>query len=89
MANNVQSQSNDIASPPRKRQLQMNFLSKKTMQQNSKSIDKALIEMICLDFQSLQIVENVRFQNYTYKLNPHYVLLKKLYRKNFLLNVTC
>jgi len=30
VANNVQSQSNDIAPPPRKRQLQMNFLLKKT-----------------------------------------------------------
>ncbi|XP_018398073.1 PREDICTED: zinc finger BED domain-containing protein 1-like [Cyphomyrmex costatus] len=72
-ANNAQSQS-DTVPPSRKRQLQMKFLSKGIMQKNSKAIDRALVEMICLDFQPLQIIENTGFQNYTYKLNPHYVL---------------
>lgn len=65
----------------------MKFLSKEVVQQNFKSIDKVLIEMICLDFQSLQIVENRGFQNYTYKLNPHYVLSsRKTLSEKFLID---
>lgn len=65
---------NENAPPLRKRQLQMKFLSKDAVQQNSNAIDKALVKMTCLDFQPLQIVENKGFIDYTYQLNSNYKL---------------
>ncbi|CAB3246549.1 unnamed protein product [Arctia plantaginis] len=41
---------------------------------NSKNVDKALIRMVCIDFQPLQVVENKGFQDYTLALNPNYEL---------------
>ncbi|KAL0872158.1 hypothetical protein ABMA27_004567 [Loxostege sticticalis] len=60
--------------PPRKRQLQMTFPSKQALKINSKNVDKALIKMVCIDFQPLQVVENTGFQEYTRTLNPNYEL---------------
>lgn len=60
--------------PPRKRQLQMTFPSKQAMKINSKNVDKALMRMVCVDFQPLQVVENTGFQEYTRALNPNYEL---------------
>lgn len=37
-------------------------------------MDKALLRMVCVDFQPLQVVENTGFQEYTRALNPNYEL---------------
>lgn len=39
---------------------------------NQKTVDDALLDLIVVDFQPLQIVENEGFLNFTKKLNPDY-----------------
>lgn len=58
--------------PPTKRPRQMRIVPPTRI--NKKSIDDALVEMVALDHQPLQIVENVGFINYSKKLNPDYSL---------------
>lgn len=52
----------------------MTFPSKQALKVNSKNVDKALLRMVCVDFQPLQVVENTGFQEYTRALNPNYEL---------------
>lgn len=73
-ANLSQSIADGETPPPRKRQLQMTFPSKQALKMNSKNVDKALMRMVCIDFQPLQVVENIGFQEYTRVLNPIYEL---------------
>lgn len=41
---------------------------------SQKAVDDALLDMVVLDYQPIQIVENVGFRTYTKKLNPEYKL---------------
>lgn len=63
---------NESVEPPTKRSRQMRIVPPAKISQ--KSIDDALVEMVALDHQPLQIVENVGFIHYSKKLNPDYTL---------------
>lgn len=58
--------------PPSKRPRQMRLTAPTKI--NQKAGDEALLDLIVLDMQPLQIVENEGFIGYTKKLNPDYVL---------------
>lgn len=70
---NIISQSGlEISEPPPKRVKQMRLCVPSKIHQ--KSIDDALIDMIVMDFQPIQIVENQGFQTFSHTLNPDYKL---------------
>lgn len=53
---------------------------------NQKQVDDTLLDMIVLDYQPLQVVENVGFQRFTKQLNPDYKLLSRKLLSNKLLD---
>lgn len=57
---------------PAKRSKQMRIVPPTRINQNT--VDDALVEMIALDFQPLQIVVDIGFKKFTAKLNPDYLL---------------
>lgn len=58
--------------PPQKRARQMRLTAPYKI--NQKACDEALLDLITIDMQPLQIVENEGFIKYSKKLNPDYVL---------------
>lgn len=58
--------------PPPKRARQMRLTAPYKI--NQKACDEALLDLITIDMQPLQIVENEGFIKYSKKLNPDYVL---------------
>ncbi|XP_072394799.1 E3 SUMO-protein ligase ZBED1-like [Diabrotica undecimpunctata] len=56
--------------PKRPKQIRLTVSTK----MNQKIVDDALLDMIVVDMQPLQIVENEGFKKYTNKLNPDYIL---------------
>ncbi|CAG5055123.1 unnamed protein product [Parnassius apollo] len=58
--------------PPPKRPKQMRLIAPTKI--NQKVGDDALLDLIVLDMQPLQIVENEGFKKYSLRLNPDYVL---------------
>lgn len=56
----------DDQPPPSKRRLQMKLSTRNIVKVN-KIVDEALVDMICLDFQPLQIVENIGFRKGFFK----------------------
>lgn len=85
------SSNNNLVEPPKKRPRQLKLFAQNTTLSDldKKSIDKALVKMIGVDLQPLSIVENKGFREYSFKLQPQYMLPSRKVLTNTLIPSVC